>query len=431
MSTQLEILYELPVFLITIMIQYRLPHRVLEQKYGSKWVFSIMLAVNILASWMNVSLSIAGNTGTNALYYGVVNLLLYLLLFKGSVVKKVFFAVLMACGLPIPTYILLPVLYCFFDITSEGFFIGLTIVQYIAIILAALGMEYAGQKFQNLRRELPVGYTAYLTGVILFIHMAIYASHDYTLLANQYKISLSSALISAAFALAGTVIVWVAIFAVDRQVHLSLREQLYTIQTEHVKSREMEWRRFQSFRHDIKNHLACLNVLLENGKWKQAVSYMHNLTDTVKEFGSLVQTGNDYADALLHVKYNQAIAANIKVSIDMAIPAEGFLEPVDLCCILSNAFDNAISACTHLAEEERWISARSFIRQGQFIIVIKNSKPPHVTVVNGEVSPKVITDDHGLGLDTVKTVVEQYGGALTLSAKDVFSFSVLLPSDRL
>lgn len=114
---------------------------------------------------------------------------------------------------------------------------------------------------------------------------------------------------------------------------------------------------------------------------------MRNLTDTGKEFDSPVQTGNDYADALLHVKYAEAIAAKIKVSVDMAIPPEGFLEPVDLCCILSNAFDNAIAACGHLTEGERWITARSFIKQEQFVIAIKNSKPPHITVVDGEVSP--------------------------------------------
>ncbi len=431
MNATVDAIYQCSTFLISVIILYRLPCKVLGRKYGGILTFSTIMVANVLASWLNISLAFATTTGTNSLYYGTINLLLYLLLFKGNTVKKVFLAVLMACGLPLPNYILLPFVNCFFDVISDGFLIALATVQYLSLALAGLGMEYAGRKFQNLHGELPFGYTIYLTGVILFVHVAIYMSYDYTLLVNRYTLSLLPALIAATFALAGTAIVWIAIFAVDRQVQLSLREQLYAIQAENVKSREIEWRRFLSFRHDIKNHLICLNGLLENDKTEQAASYMRNLTDTVKEFDSPVQTGNDYADALLHVKYAQAMAAKIKVSVDMAIPSEGFLEPVDLCCILSNAFDNAIAACSLLDEGKRWITARSFIKQGQFVIVIKNSKPPHVTVVDGEVSPKEITTDHGLGLNTVKTVVEKYGGALTLSAEDAFSFSVLIPSNRL
>lgn len=431
MNALMDTIYAFPILLITVIIQYRLPNRILGKKYGSTITFSIMLIVNFLASWLNIFISITRSTGQYTLYYGLINMLLYLLLFNGSSVKKVFLAVLIACGLPIPAYILLPILDCFLTPASEEFFVLLAIVQYLNILLGALAMEYVGRKFQNLRRELPFDYTVYLTGVILFVHVAIYASYERVLLANQFNIPTLSAVTAVVFALVGTAVVWIAIFAVDRQVQLSLREQLFAMQTENIKSREIEWRRFSSFRHDIKNHLICLSGLLENGKTQQAVSYMRNLTDTVKEFDSYVQTGNDYADALLHVKYVQAIAEKIDVTIDMAIPSDGFLEPVDLCCILSNAFDNAIAACRRVVEEDRWITARSFIKQGQFVMVIKNSKPPTVSVVEGEVFPKEVTADHGLGIDTVKSVVEKYGGILTLSGEEDFSFSVLIPNNRL
>lgn len=220
MSALMDTLYQCSVFLIAIIIQYRLPCKVLGRKWGGILTFFTILAANVLASWLNISMHIVTTTGANALYYGVLNLLLYLLLFKGNTVKKVFLAVLMACGLPIPSYILLPFVHCMFDVTSDGFFIALAVVQYISITLVAIGMEYAGRKFQNLRRELPFGYTVYLTGVILFAHVAIYMSYDYTLLVNRYTLSLLPSLIVATFALAGAAIVWIAMFAVDRQVQI-------------------------------------------------------------------------------------------------------------------------------------------------------------------------------------------------------------------
>lgn len=426
-----EILRDFPIFLLTVIIQYRLPNRILGKKYSGLLTFSVMLAADIFASWLNISQLIATDLGGNTLYYGLLNLALHLLLFKGSIIKKIFLTVLISCGLPIPFYIFLPFVHYLFSPQTSELLLALEVIADLNALLSAIGMEYIGKKLKNLRRELPPDYTIYLTAVILFVYVAAYSAYGRIMMINQFVISLPSAFIMAAFALAGTVIVIAAIFAVDRQVNVSLKEQLYVMQAENLKNQEMEWRRFSGFRHDIKNHLICLSKLLENEKTEQAISYMHNLTDTVKQFDSPVQTGNEYADALLSVKYAEAEAASIAISLEMAIPSQGYIDPVDLCCILSNAFDNAIAACSRITEGEKWITSRAFIRQGQFVIVVKNSKPAYVTVVNGEVFPKEMTIGHGLGLDTVKAVVQSYGGVLNLSADHEFSFSVLLPPLRL
>lgn len=390
-----------------------------------------MLLVHFFAGCLNLNLNFATDIGGNTFYYGLMTFGLYLFLFKGSVIKKVFLTVLIHCGFPITFYIFLPFTHYFFDQITETFLLVLKMLEFINLLLCAVGVEYVGKKFQNLRREPPFDYTIYLTAVILFVYVAIYSTYDRMLMINQAVVSLSAAFAIAAFAVSGIVIVMVAIFAVDWQVNVFLKEQLHTIQAENFKSRELEWRKVSAFRHDIKNHLICLNNLLENEKVEQALSYMYNLIDTVKQFDSPVQTGNDYVDALLSVKYAEAAAAKIAVSIEMALPSQGFIEPVDICCILGNAFDNAIAACNRMEDGKKWITARGFIKQGQLVIAIKNSKPPYVTVVNGKVFPKEITVDHGLGLETVKTVVEKYGGILYLSADDAFSFSVLLPPLRL
>lgn len=421
----------LPLLIITVGIKYRFAYRALGIRMSKVLTFSIMLVINFLAGCLNMQFHLAKTIGENTFYYCMITFLLYWLLFKGNAIKKLFITIFICCGIPITYYILLPFASCFFGQTPAKFLFALQILEYANTLLSVAIMEYAGRKFQNLQRELPAGYTIYLTAVLLFVQVAVYSQYDAVLARNNGVVPLLSAFITAAFAVVGIAIVIVAVFAVDRQVNLSLKEQLHIMQAENFRIRELEWRRRSSFRHDIKNHLLCLNSLLEHGKTEQAASYMHNLTDTVKQLDNPVQTGNDYADALLSVKYAEAIGADIKISLDMTIPAQDFIDPVDLCCILSNAFDNAIAACKRLTEGEKWIAARAFIKQGQFVMTIKNSKPPYVTVIDGEVFPKEITADHGIGLSTVKTVVEKYSGALNLSAEDAFSFSVLLPQRRL
>lgn len=416
---------------ITVALEYRFAYKTLGLRISKVLAFCIMLIVQFIAGQLNIWLHLAASGGTSVLYYGTTTLLLYLFLFQGSMVKKLFFTIFIHCGIPISYFIFLPFVRCFFNPVSSSFTIALRILAYVNTMLSIVLIEYIGKKFQNLRRELPTGYTLYLAVVLLFVQMAVSSGYDVMLVRHAGIVPLAAALTTSAFAMVGIGIVLVAVFAVDRQVDVSLQEQLTTMQAESFKNRELERHKLSSFRHDIKNHLLCLNNLLENGMTEQATSYMLNLTDTVKQLDCPVQTGNDYADALLNIKYAEALDAGIKTSIDMAIPAQGYIQPIDLCCILSNAFDNAIAACKHLAKIDRWISARAFVKQGQFVIEIKNSKPDHVTVIDGEVSPKEITADHGIGLDSVKSVVEQYGGTLDLSADHAFSFGVLLPPNHL
>lgn len=415
------------LIVITVLIKYRLPLRLLKLRWTKSVTFIVMLMVHFFAGKANLYFHLANDIGGNTLYYGIITMGLYATLFQGNMIKKMFLTTLISCGFPITFYICLPFAHYFFGQEVDVFTIVLRVLEVMNLLLCAVGLEYVGKKFRNLRRELPAGYTIYLTAVIIFVYVAIFSAYDRLLIMNKGKIPLMTALVLSGFAVFGMFIVMVAIFAVDRQVNVCLREQLMAMQVENVKSRKLEWKKLASFRHDMKNHLICMNQLLEQKKVTQAADYMKHLMDTVKQLESPVQTGNDYADALLSVKYAEAAEAKIKVAMGMAIPDEGFVDPVDLCCILSNAFDNAIAACCLITEEERWIEARAFIKQGQFVIEIKNSKPSDVTVIDGEVFPKEVTADHGLGLDAVKAVVEKYGGILRLSADTAFSFSVLLP----
>ncbi len=431
MDEFLEMLKSLPLSILALTMEYRLLNRILVRKYSAFLTILVMLAVDLFAGWLNVYAHLADSIEENALYYGAIAFVLYIVLFKGNLIKKLFVDVLIVCGVPIIIYVFLPLIQYFFAKRSGQFILVLDILNYIYMLLCLLFMEFVGRKFQNLRRELPNNYTFYLSAVIVFVYIAIYAAYDRVLLINEFAVPFLPALTCSVFAVIGIVIVGIAIFAVDRQVSVSLKEQLQVLQVKELKSREAEWRRFSGFRHDINNHLICLEGLLKSAKIEQAVSYMQNLTDTVAQFESPVQTGNDYTDALLSFKYSQAVTAGIEITIEMVFPQGGFIEPVDLCCILSNAFDNAIAACNRLQGGQKWIQARSFISQEQLVIDIRNSKPSDVCIVHGEVLPKDISPDHGLGLDNVRAVVQKYGGILDLSAHEFFSFSVLLPLHHL
>lgn len=364
------------LLILTVLIEYRLAKRIFQLRFSGPLTFYVLLLLYFIMGKLNVYLHLAKDIEGNSLYYGLITFSLYSLLFCGSAVKKIFFTVMLIYGFPMIFYIFLPFVQYLFEGTKEYFQIALQIIEYISMILFAIGMEFIGKKFQNLKRDLPTGYTIYLTAIIIFVHAAVFSAYEKMRLVQQGNFSLSLVFLLSLFAVSGIMIAVIAIFVVDRQVTRSLREQLNVMQTDNFKSRELEWRKLSGFRHDMKNHLICLNGLLENGKMQQATFYMRNLMDTMEQFDTVVETGNDYADALLSVKCAKAEDKTIALSIDMTIPSHDFIEPVDLCCILSNAFDNAIAACSSLPEEKRWITATAFTKQGQFVMVVKTASRP-------------------------------------------------------
>ena len=431
MDTLLIIAKSLPLIFITILLELRLLNRTIKRKFPLPLTFIILLLGRLAASFINYRMHIANHQFVQTFYYGIISLGLYALLFKGNLVKKIFFVALVTCAAPILHFIFLPFVHFYFIGHSNQLTMWLQIIEIASLVLCGLCFEYIGKRFQNLRMQLPRGYTAYLSAFIAFVYVAVFISYDYLLILYQGKFPLSFAFISSFFAISGAAISGITIFALDKQVNRSLQQQLSALQTANFTAREAEWRLLFRFKHDIKNHLICLTHLLENAQNEEASAYIQQLTNTVQNFVTPVQTGNTYADAILSSKYTEAVRCNINVTIKMAIPADGYISPIDLCCILSNAMDNAIAACMRLAPDKRWINARAFVSQKQLIISIKNSMPCDTMVANGAVFPKADIPNRGFGLENIKIITEKYGGVLDISANDAFTFCVLIPENLL
>lgn len=432
MNAFYQVLESFPTLLLTVWVETRFLSRTLGRRFSALATILCILMARVLAGWLNINYQIVGTIPSNLFYYGLLSFLLFLLLFRGGLVKIGFFVTLLTCIPDIFMQIVIPFLFYTNNIWNTRILDGFGTVG--VLVFLSVFLEFAARRFHNLRYELPNGYTIYLMVVVIFVHLAVYAMFEWTRFMRDGEMTIPLAVGCSLFAVAGLAVTMVATFALDRQVVARLREQQYALQAAHLKSQEMQWRQMAGFRHDLKNHLLCLEGLLAQGKPEQAQAYMQTLSQTTARLESLVQTGNDYGDALLNAKYAEAEALGIQLSFDMALPAQGYAGPEDLCCILSNGMDNAIEACARIPQtEKRWISARSFLARGQLVIEIKNALPEGVTVKNGQVHSHNHGPGHdrgaghGLGLMNLRAAVEKYGGVLDLSAEGCFTLSVLLP----
>ena len=197
---------------------------------------------------------------------------------------------------------------------------------------------------------------------------------------------------------------------------ISLMEQQEHSLNQYVEEAKARYDETKSFRHDIRNHIAVVKKLLQNGKLEEAITYVEDLDDMAEKMSFPCSTNNPVVDILVGNKLGIAKSMGIDVDCSLPLPYPCGIRDIDICIVLSNALDNAIHAVKNLgAGIEKYIRVSGRI-QGDFLMMeIQNS-------FHGKGAFK-----KGTGLSNVKKVAEKYGGAMSIETQEnVFVLHVLL-----
>lgn len=416
MNTMIKPLLDGLYLLLYIYIWFCFLTQMLPQRYKKSTTFFVFVLFALLYGQANMIFVIAGTPIGNALYHCIGYILLCSLLFREDLVKISFLVVLFYCGYEELFYLLIPLL---------QFELLYTILPFVWLLLFSLAVRWLGRKFQNLRYGLPRGLSAYLLVVTLFVYVTTVTITELSMMVNDYyTLPLPLGLFYNLFAVCGTFVMVFAVVTIDKQIARRLSQQGMEIQLAGFKEKEESWHRLTDFRHDIKNHMICLNNLLRNEKNDQAVIYLDKLTDMVTQMNKGISTGNEYSDAIINEKSGIMTSKNITFTEDICLPPECTLEPVELSCIFGNLLDNAIHACEQIPPSQRWIHANVFVRQSQLVIIIENSMSGNENQQKGNTA---LTE--GIGLCNVRRVIEKHGGTMELSKDKIFSFCAMLPLD--
>lgn len=198
-------------------------------------------------------------------------------------------------------------------------------------------------------------------------------------------------------------------------------EALIEMQAEHYEELAQKNQDIRRFRHDIKNNMFALSILINDNKIDEAKNYISNLSNTIKETENRFNTGNYLADALISQKADEARAENITIAFEGAIPAEG-MSNNDICTIFGNSLDNAIRACTEIAPCT--IRINSAVKDNGYTVTIFNPVKQKVEIKNNTIkTSKKDKENHGLGLGNIKRVAEKHKGYVKLNCTDT-EFSI-------
>lgn len=179
-------------------------------------------------------------------------------------------------------------------------------------------------------------------------------------------------------------------------------------------------------RHDLKNHISALTVLARDKNINKMLSYLETIGDAVEVEKEYVKTGNGDIDSILNYKIREAKECNIEVITKIKIPKEFNASSFDLNVILGNLIDNAIEALEKVDEKKLEIEM-NFIK-GVFYINISNAFNGKIIKENNKFKSIKRNDEfHGIGIESVKKIVDKYNGIIEINyLKNKFIVEIML-----
>ncbi|MCR4688847.1 MAG: GHKL domain-containing protein [Saccharofermentans sp.] len=176
----------------------------------------------------------------------------------------------------------------------------------------------------------------------------------------------------------------------------------------------------RSIRHDMRNHLQVISVLLQNNETTKIEEYLEQIGEDLSKTDISAHTGNLIADAIIADKKSKASEAGGQLVVSGTISGIDFA-PSDMCKILANILDNAIEAISDprlkdVSEDYKKIELTFKRTDSFFLISLRNPCVDELKITNGDIeTTKQDKSEHGFGLKNVRTAVSNYAGELTLA----------------
>ena len=202
-----------------------------------------------------------------------------------------------------------------------------------------------------------------------------------------------------------------------KQLEYSILQQAFKSQEKSVEETKILYQSIRSIRHDLKQHFQVALTMLHSGKINEAVDYMEKYNDTVLDgISNKVFCDNDVVNYIINSKSKICSDRHIKIYIYIANEIPEFSD-LDLCVLLGNALDNAIEGVSGDGNNEIYLELRNV--DNFFMISVKNTITNSVLEYNPNlISTKNEKEVHGLGILSMKEVVQKYNGSIEFYESD-------------
>lgn len=210
-----------------------------------------------------------------------------------------------------------------------------------------------------------------------------------------------------------------------------INEYYMEIQLQHFEAYKNSQKETRRLKHDMKNHLICINDLCSKEKYSELSDYVKTLQDSIGTLDTIFNTGNSIADSIINEKYSIMEKNHISFELKGLFGENLLIKPVYICTIFANAIDNAIEACIKIEEiSHRRIDIEIKNSRNFLVLSFRNSIKEQLKIKDNKIkTSKQDEENHGFGLENIRAVVNKYKGNFEIKVtKDIFELEIVLPN---
>lgn len=185
----------------------------------------------------------------------------------------------------------------------------------------------------------------------------------------------------------------------------------------------------RKFRHDVNNHMICIEALLKEKKYEEVTEYFNKLRDSFVSIKSEIKTGNTIVNAIandLNAKYPSA-----QLIWKGMIPQTLNISNVDICTLFSNLLQNAFENAV-LSEHEKKVTVTIETVTNNIIVTVRNNIGTPVKTKGGLFETfKEDKLNHGIGTQNILKCVEENKGIIEYKYDDNFFEAKIILSEAM
>ena len=183
-------------------------------------------------------------------------------------------------------------------------------------------------------------------------------------------------------------------------------------------------------RHDFRQTIYTLKELSTEKDYPAIDDYLSRYIEALPQKETVDYCRNHALNALINHYVRMAKQANIRTELQINLPEALRVDSVDLCSIVGNILENAITACGSVPEKNRFIRLALSAEQGnELYLAVSNSFGGKLRQ-KGERYLSTRKGGNGIGLLSVAAIAERYGGTANFSHDQSVFFSDVMLVNR-
>lgn len=219
-------------------------------------------------------------------------------------------------------------------------------------------------------------------------------------------------------------VITLSLLLVQKLVFMQKQSRLMKAQRLHIDNLQEMMQVIKGQRHDFINHVQVVYGLLNLNELDEARNYISRLYRDVQVSGDILHLDIPELSALLLVKKGAATGKGISLNIDIETSLASLrVSALDLVAVVGNLVNNAMEAVENMEPTDKGVKLHIFTEPGSYVIQVHNSGtiPAEMQdrLFESGFSTKGNSDERGIGLASVKYLVEKYNGKVVLASDTV------------